>query len=1490
MKLKKGILLFVLTFVLFTIVSCFVEVHATTATTPITLSIKPLRNSGQGYKVVNNGEKYIWKIYNTNNNLNETFYCIKGGPGFGSTEMGLDIVPTDYTEYFDMKKPEEITEKYLAALPDIESKNYERLMWVLDQCYVQPKTNASDEDKAIAEESKQALLSEVEKYAEKYPGVYENTSLINDKLTDNLTDDDIDAIQQLAIWYFTNDDEYHVEGNPSIKINAVLNVDGNYQTLDMSDDEDAARIHAMDALYAYLTQTPLAEDFSYDYRNESSSTNPVEIVDTDIKTETDGDRIIVGPYKLEELKKVSYSLEAIFTDGDNNEITDIEYLNANKEPVEEGTTIKDLMGNNFYISIPSNINTDFITLKISGNFFTTEVIYWSVENPTGTDQPVVQIEKLNKPFEDSIEYEIERIDAKFDLALRKFIYSINGEQLTGENSREPVITEEALQNLANGGTLTAEKTHTKTPLLIETGDTIVYTIRIYNEGELDGWATEVTDYLPEGLEFVEDSEINTKYGWKNPSGDGKTILTDYLASDENKLLAFNKETLELDYIDLQIECKVTAKVGEEDKILKNIAEITEHKDIIGNTIDRDSEPGNVETDPDRYNPQDPTKGMGEQDDDDYEDLILPGKYFDLALRKFIYSVNGNQLTGENSREPVITDEALQALATGGKLTVEKIHTKTPLIIETGDTIVYTIRVYNEGELDGWATEITDYLPEGLEFVENSEINTKFGWKNPSEDGKTVVTDYLASEENKLLAFNKETLELDYIDLQIECKVTAKVGEEDKILKNIAEITEHKDINGNTIDRDSEPDNVETDPEKYNPQDPTKGMGEQDDDDYEDLTIMGKDFDLALRKFISDVTNINGNKVNISNRAPVVDTTPLKDGTSTTAIYNHPKEPVGVSNGDIVTYTIRVYNEGSLDGYVTEITDHLPPQLEFIVDDEINARYGWKVSTDGRTVTTDITSPNTEFSANRDAIYANRDNGSATDKVLLKAFDGTEDSELDYIDVQIRCRVKENIDLYEKITNIAEISGFTDSEGTRITDRDSQEDNATIPSDETLPEYKDPEIESGMEYIPGQQDDDDFEKLVLRRFDLALRKFITGVEFDGTTTEITNRVPIFTQVGENEYVYEHTKEPVQVANGNIVIYTLRIFNEGNVAGYASEVKDDLPEGLEFLPEHAINTAFNWKMYTADGTETDNVEEAEYIKTDFLAKENEVDEDANLIEAFDPETMTMPDYKDLKIAFKVTEPNTSDRIIINTAEITDDTDEDGEPIDDVDSTPDNDVDGEDDIDIEKIKVLYFDLSLRKWVTESIVTVDGKTTVTKSGHEAEDDPESPMKVEIPAANIDKTTVKFRFSIRVTNEGEIAGYAKELIDYIPEGLEFVPEDNPEWEVTEDGRVITTQLADTLLEPGESATVEIVLKWINGKDNMGEKVNWAEISQDENEYDSPDIDSTPGNNEKDEDDIDEAPVILMPSTGAAESYVILTLSCIAILAVGLILIKKFVI
>ena len=40
----------------------------------------------------------------------------------------------------------------------------------------------------------------------------------------------------------------------------------------------------------------------------------------------------------------------------------------------------------------------------------------------------------------------------------------------------------------------------------------------------------------------------------------------------------------------------------------------------------------------------------------------------------------------------------------------------------------------------------------------------------------------------------------------------------------------------------------------------------------------------------------------------------------------------------------------MDGYASEIKDHLPPYLTY-VDSEFNREYGWKVSEDGRTVTT-----------------------------------------------------------------------------------------------------------------------------------------------------------------------------------------------------------------------------------------------------------------------------------------------------------------------------------------------------------------------------------------------------------------------------------------------------------------------------------------------------------------------------------------------------------
>ena len=911
----------------------------------------------------------------------------------------------------------------------------------------------------------------------------------------------------------------------------------------------------------------------------------------------------------------------------------------------------------------------------------------------------------------------------------------------------------------------------------------------------------------------------------------------------------------------------------------------------------------------------------EKGENDFEDSITvyyeptEGKNFDLSLRKFIIKVNDKEIAtnGKYIREPNVD---VTPLVNDSDTTASYRHNKAPILVEIGDIVTYTIRVYNEGERDGYVREITDYLPAQLEYLPDDELNQKYGWEvvNNGRALKTDITspdtehteaqeELYGSRASKTLLKAFNGTDLDYIEVQVRCKVidTGFRG----VITNIAEITAFSDANGDsTTDRDSYKQNLDlpSDDDLPNYRGNTSNKedlsdsnyhykGQEDDDDFEKIILEEEPpspeeptFDLALRKFITAVNDeelidIDGSYT----REPDVDVTPLVQESGTTAIYNHPKTPVSVAREDVVTYTLRVYNEGEKDGYVKEITDHLPPQLEFLVNDELNLRYGWKVSEDGRTITTDITSPDTEYSATRDEIYATRTTDE--DKVLLKAFNGTE---LDYIDVQVRCKVKKDIDITQKITNIADITEDADENNEPVEDRDSDEDNVELPSDEDLPGYKDDEINSGDEYIPGQEDDDDFEKLIIDeavpKFDLALRKFITGVN----ETQIDNRVPVFTVTEDGKYVYEHTKEPVDVKTGDVVTYTIRIFNEGNMAGYAELVKDDIPDGLLFLPEHQTNIDHRWVMYTEDGEVTENPEEADYIETDYLSKAQEEETGrVNLLQAFNPETMTQPDYHDIKVAFEVTEPNTSDRIIINHAQISEDSDEEGNPVDDEDSEPDEWNEGEDDQDIEKIKVKYYDLALRKWVTEAIVTYDGKTTVTQTGNTAEMDPEPPAKVEIRGSRMDKTTVKFRFKIRVTNEGEIAGHVGEISDYIPEGLKFIQADNPEWKEV-DGKVVTDQLKDTLLQPGESAEVEIVLTWINGEEHLGLMTNVAEISED----DGDDIDSTPDNQKDGEDDQDDAPVIISITTGAADvyGYIGLAAGVLAILSSGIILIKKFVI
>ena len=1432
MKFKKSIVLTLIVLVLVLIFGNFSITNAATGSKY--LGLKMLRASGFGYKAI---EKNIWKIVENSDssgstfNYDNTIYCLKGGPGFGSADFGGGTpVIKHYTRFYDMKQPETIESPYKEALPDTNSNTYKALLWLLEHVYVAPSSTASSEEIEQAQEYREMLLTNAG-----INGGY-------------LTDEDIDVVQQLAVWHFTNTgDEYDVGDTKTFELylNAIKNQESS-EYLALSDENGEGATNGWDraeeaiTLYQYLVDT--AEEQAPNYEVTTAS-NPYKLTQLTQTVKTEGENYIIGPFKIEKLNDTEATLDGKFTLKDGTVITPT----LQDENGSKYNSLEETIGKNFYIVVPKTTNIEEITFTISGMFFNTTIEYWSVEDPTN-EQPVAIIKRIKEDYEDSIKFT--HIPENFDLALRKYIVSINGVEV--EESREPQISSTTIEDLKNGNITTAEKVHPKNPLTVKTGDIVKYTIRVYNEGDIDGIVTQITDYLPEGLKLKEDSTVNTENGWT--STDGKTITTDKLTG--KVIPAFDGTTLS--YLDVQIECEVVAKVSDTDIKLKNIAEITGATDSEGESvIDRDSTPDNVRTD--EYGE------TSQEDDDDFEDLIILGQYFDLSLRKFIIQVNETELKDSNGnylREPKVD---LSSLTSGSDTTATYNHPKTPLEVAIGDEIIYTIRVYNEGQIDGYVYEITDYLPENLEFI-NDEFNAKYGW-SISGDGRSVSTDitspdtqYSASRDT-IYADRKEDTDkvileafdgttLDYIDVQIKCKIKSTAKPEEK-LTNLAEITKFTDANKEEIiDRDSKEDNItipsdETLP-NYKDEEINAGHeyipGQEDDDDFEKIVI--KKFDLALRKFIVGV-----NEKSITDRYPIFNN---NNGKYT---YTHTKEPVEVQTGDIVTYTIRVYNEGDIAGYAQEVKDDLPEGLEFLPDNTTNINYRWVMYNEQGEVTENVEEAKTirtDYLSKEQEEESGRDN-------LIEAFDEETMEEPDFKEVKIAFKVTEPNTSDRILINTAEISEDANEDGEPVDDIDSTPDN-----DEP------------------DEDDIDIEKVKVNYFDLALRKFITGVN----DNQITNRVPIFSNsTGEN--VYTHTKEPVEVSNGDIVIYTLRIYNEGNIEGYAQEVKDDLPEGLEFLPDNDINKEYRWVMYNEQGEVTENVEEAKTIRTDYLSKEQEEESGRNnLIKGFEPETMTQPDYKDIKIAFKVTEPNTSDRILINTAEISEDANEDGEPVEDIDSTPDNDEPEEDDIDIEKVKVTYFDLALKKIVSKVTMILDGETYVDETGHEFDVVPEPIVKLELNTHQIEESIIKYTYQIRITNEGNKPGYATEIKDYIPEGLEFVEEDNENWVLSEDGKTITTdQLKDVLLNPGDSKIIEVTLRWINGHNNLGVKTNWAEISKDSDD----DIDSTPDNFKEGEDDIDDASVVLSVRTGIEEHYIGITFIVLTVLAGGIFLIKKFV-
>ena len=1535
------------------------------------------------YTLVRQAIQTVFKIGDQdesgNLSFNNAYYCLRGGLGFGSTE---EIVQNgvDYRKLADLTDAEKIKAYFKDEIKhEISDENYNAICWIAENMYL-PKSE-------YAEELKAELQEKYSKYVEETT----EAEIEKQKLMDwKLTDDDIEVVQQIALWYFTNFDENGGANSVSLAKNVdlanLLQINNTQPNNDLEVSYNKDRADQINKLYQYFIEKAVTE-----YEANKVYT-PVELeLDKTLEPTIEEKKLsigrlnalVVGPFKINEKQagnldfaftcKLQYktSSEAEWEEIEIDNQTGMVYLSdANGNELDRSKDVEDMVkGEKFYISILkdvldiADIKEFKISISYNSHYYNTmaEVLVADTD-----DQPVLKVEKERVENSGNDEIIAQKKEKEFDLSLRKFITGTNGNNLPENVTREPKIYLETLRKgtYNRNGELeyTATYVHPKNPIYLKKGNTIIYTIRVYNEGDLDGYVKEITDYLCDGLEFVQGSNINNKYQWELGE-DGKTLTSRYL---ENTLIkaydsTMTKEVAErensvwqkaedgtdgLYYAELQIECRIKedAQVG---ITLPNVAEISEdlaEGETQENPIeDRDSQPKNLTDDDVRNYENSPWY----EDDDDYERVIVePDEVFDLSLRKYITEVNGEEVT--DTRIPNIDASALDAKT---NTTAEYKHRKDPVEVKTGDIVTYNITIYNEGEAKGRATKIVDQLPTGLEFIE--VVSGNYSLENYDKEANKVTLK--ETENNQDLDAKEPGRDPSSTTVTITCKVTAKVEENDKVLTNVAWIAEDYNAENNEItDRDSQP-TTSPDVNKDNMSD-YKGKtgedgnkseldddeyyykGEQDDDDFEKLIIKGKNFDLALRKYIRKIER-KGEEVEFPSRIPQVDTTPLKQG-KTTADYIHPKDVLTVKHGDIITYRIRVYNEGELDGYVKEVTDYIPAGLGFL--NGYSGNDTWLIETENvenKPLVGENGIYKTQEEVPENGIFKGEDlskisvvTGTAGSELeitnsfllrdkLIKKY-GSEIKEEDeyqqsvndendglfYREVEVTCIVLAPNTYKETITNIAEISKdqALDEEGNEVDvpDRDSDPDNLT---EEERKEY---------EENPWYEDDDDYEPVQLKYFDLALRKFITGVNEKEVNTRIPQVDTTPLKEGEETAKYEHPKTPVEVVDGDEVTYTIRVYNEGTIAGYAEEIEDDIPEGLIYLPENSTNKEYGWKMYYRDENgelvETDDVEKAEVIRTEYLSEANgtideETGKNSNLLEGYDSATMETLDYRDVKVVFKVSQKDIPEEnesgIIVNKAHITKDSD------DDEDSTPDKWKEEDDDQDKEYVYVQKFDLALFKWVTKTIVTVDGKTTTTETGFkpnvgktEAEGDgyrdnseQEPIASVVIDKKKLNRTVVKFVYTIKVVNEGDIEGYATEITDYIPEGLKFEQEDNPLWTQVDGNKITTRALETILLKPGESTTIEVTFRWINGEDNLGLKRNISAITEDYNEKGVPDEDSTPGNektpgyDKEQEDDDDFADVILTLKTGKQVTYIWLVLVTMTIITAGTVLIKKYV-
>ena len=182
---------------------------------------------------------------------------------------------------------------------------------------------------------------------------------------------------------------------------------------------------------------------------------------------------------------------------------------------------------------------------------------------------------------------------------------------------------------------------------------MTFDLTVYNQGTLDAFNIQLSDYTPTGLTLSDPLWV---------AGAGTQVN---LVSPISSLGAGDSTVVTISY---------TVDADFMETSITNNAEIESQEDINGPRADDDSTAGDNEGDAPDDNDNDIDETNGE---DDYDpEVIMIMQTFDLALTKTLNS-----------------------------------STVTPIV--PGGTVTYDLTVYNQGTLDAFNIQLSDYTPTGL---------------------------------------------------------------------------------------------------------------------------------------------------------------------------------------------------------------------------------------------------------------------------------------------------------------------------------------------------------------------------------------------------------------------------------------------------------------------------------------------------------------------------------------------------------------------------------------------------------------------------------------------------------------------------------------------------------------------------------------------------------------------------------------------------------